>query len=95
MPTKGLSNISSGPIIFFPSRMHYMVLNIIVIQALLAFTSSPEKSSWERHILKFKTCKPRFFQVAVCYAFGCTFRRRSVSTSKTRPRARTSFAGGI
>jgi len=79
MPTKDSSNIRSGPIIFFRSRVHYITLNIIVIQALFALTSIPEKAPGNADTLKLKTCKP-VFQAAVCYAIGCIFRRRPVST---------------
>ena len=71
-------------------------LNIIVIQVLLAFTSNPEKAPGNPDSLELKSCKPRFFQAAVCCAIGCTSRRRPVSTSKIRPKIRprtgTSFA---
>ncbi|HWO30202.1 MAG TPA: hypothetical protein VNO32_15525, partial [Candidatus Acidoferrum sp.] len=50
-----------------------------------------QKSSLQRHLplnalgnpdaLEFKSCKPRFFQEAVCCAIGCTSRRRPVSAS--------------
>jgi Domain of unknown function (DUF5911) len=54
----------------------------------------PPKALGNRDTLQFKSCKPRFFQAAVCCAIGCTSRWKQVSTSKIKPRTGTSFARG-
>jgi len=47
-----------------------------------------------RDALELKSCKPGFFQAAVCRAIGSTSRRRQVSTSKIKPRTGISSAPG-